>query len=75
MTIIRGVIDLIFEEPAGWVIVDYKTDDISEGDLPSAIQYYEGQIQKYAEQWQSTTGFKTSELGLYFTRLDRYVTL
>src|SRR5262249_24928259 len=25
-TILRGTIDLVFEEPAGWVIVDYKTD-------------------------------------------------
>jgi ATP-dependent helicase/nuclease subunit A len=73
--IIRGVIDLIFEEPDGWVIVDYKTDDIAEADLPSAIRYYKGQIQEYAEQWHATTGFKTSELGLYFTRLNRYVKL
>ncbi len=27
--LIRGVIDLIFEEADGWVIVDYKTDDIT----------------------------------------------
>ena len=73
LTIIRGVIDIIFEEPTGWVIVDYKTDDISEGELPSAIDYYRGQIEKYADQWRDTTGFQTSELGLYFTRIDRYV--
>ena len=73
LTIIRGVIDLIFEEPTGWVIVDYKTDDISEGELPSAVDYYRGQIEKYADQWRDTTGFHTSELGLYFTRIDRYV--
>ena len=75
MTIIRGVIDLIFEEPQGWVIVDYKTDDITEADVPSAIKYYKGQIENYADQWLQTTGFQTAELGLYFTRLDRYVKL
>ena len=25
-TLLRGVIDLVFLEPHGWVIVDYKTD-------------------------------------------------
>ena len=41
----------------------------------SAINYYRGQIQKYADQWHATTGFRTVELGLYFTRLDRYMKL
>ncbi len=67
------MIDLIFEEPTCWVIVDCKTDDISEGELPSAVDYYRGQIEKYPDQWRDTTGFHTSELGLYFIRIDRYV--
>ena len=72
LTIIRYVIDLIFEEPAGWVIVDHKTDDITENDVPSAVSFYKGQIQKYADQWHEITGFHIAELGLYFTRLDPY---
>ena len=45
LTIIRGLIDLIFEEPDGWVIVDYKTDDLASSDTPSAIHYYQPQLQ------------------------------
>ena len=32
-TVTRGVIDLLFEESDGWVVVDYKTDDITEADI------------------------------------------
>ena len=35
--IIRGVIDLIFEEPDGWVIVDYKSDNINIDDIDSSV--------------------------------------
>ena len=78
LTIIRGVIDLIFEEPttatspAGWVIVDYKTDDITASDIPSAIEYYRGQLTRYAEYWSQLTNHHVTEFGLYFTRLNHY---
>ena len=66
------MIDLIFEEPEGWVIVDYKTDDITDADLPSAVDYYRRQLTHYAECWQAVTGYRVSELGLYFTRVNSY---
>jgi ATP-dependent helicase/nuclease subunit A len=78
-TIIRGVIDLIFEEtatdssPSGWVIVDYKTDDIQTTDIPAAINYYRNQLTQYAQSWCNITGNVVKELGLYFTRIDRYI--
>ncbi len=71
--IVRGVIDLIFEEPAGWIIVDYKTDDITDADVAGAVEYYRGQLEHYARHWVNITGHATAELGLYFTRIDRYV--
>ena len=71
--ITRGVIDLIFEEPTGWVIVDYKTDDISQTEVPSACGYYKPQLDDYAKHWQELTGHCMVECGLYFTRLNSYV--
>ncbi len=77
-TILRGVIDLIFEEaetvsePAGWVIVDYKTDDITVSDLAQAVNYYKSQLHEYALRWSDTTGLRTKEVGLFFTRLNLY---
>ncbi|MEM7479113.1 MAG: UvrD-helicase domain-containing protein, partial [Planctomycetota bacterium] len=46
-TAVRGVIDLVFQEDQGWVIVDYKTDDVSVAQIPEAVNYYRGQLQQY----------------------------
>ena len=79
ISIIRGVIDLIFEErmsaadPSGWVIVDYKTDDITSAHVGEAVTYYRNQLAEYARHWKAMTGFPVSEIGIYFTRIDRYV--
>ena len=70
--IIRGVIDLIFEEPDGWVIVDYKSDNINIDDIDSLCAYYQPQLAEYALHWQALTGFKVKEQGLYVTRLKSY---
>lgn len=74
-TIVRGVIDLVFEEPQGWVIVDYKTDDITQNELESARDYYQKQLEVYSRHWQQITGFRVHELGLYFTRINAYVAI
>ena len=60
------------EESDGWVIVDYKTDDISETDLENATNFYSPQLKTYGEFWQNITSSPVAELGLYFTKLDRY---
>lgn len=73
--LIRGVIDLIFEEPDGWVIVDYKTDDITETELPAAIEQYRGQLAEYARIWTATTSHTVKSTGLYFTRLNKNVSV
>ena len=71
--ITRGVIDLLFEEADGWVVVDYKTDDITDADVESAVHYYRPQLNHYAQHWHDSTGYKVAELGLYFTRINLYV--
>jgi ATP-dependent helicase/nuclease subunit A len=73
--ITRGVIDLLFEEFDGWVIVDYKSDDLSSSDIESAVNHYRHQLIGYAAHWQKLTAAVVKEAGLYFTKLDRYVTV
>lgn len=70
--IVRGVIDLIFEEPDGWVIVDYKSDGINIEDIDSLCDYYRPQLTQYAHHWQTLTGFHVKEQGLYVTHLKSY---
>lgn len=72
-TLVRGVIDLMFEEPDGWVMADYKSDDVDSSQLVEATNYYRPQLDAYAAAWDQATGLPLKERGLYFTRIDRYV--
>jgi ATP-dependent helicase/nuclease subunit A len=74
-TIVRGVIDLAFFEPPGWVIVDYKTDRIAATQVTAAAEHYRAQVETYADAWQEMLGQSVHERGLYFTHLDTYVRL
>lgn len=68
----RGAIDLAFFEGGGWVIVDYKTDRVTESSVGDKVEYYRPQVQGYAEAWASVVNEPVIESGLYFTSLDRY---
>ena len=72
-TLVRGVIDLAFREAAGWVIVDYKTDDTSRRKVETLVEQYTPQVQVYRRVWQESVGQTVAEAGLYFTQVDRYV--
>lgn len=70
--IVRGVIDLIFEEEDGWVIVDYKTDDVDKFQVDSAVNFYRNQVSKYAAFWEDFVRCPPIECGLFFTRISEY---
>lgn len=72
---LRGVIDFLFEEEDGWVIVDFKTDHVEQGVLQSFVNFYRPQVLVYAAEWENTYGFKVKEAGLYFAGIGRYVVL
>ncbi|SDT08846.1 ATP-dependent helicase/nuclease subunit A [Paenibacillaceae bacterium GAS479] len=67
--LVRGVIDFLFEEEDGWVIVDFKTDHVTDVKLPSFVDFYQPQVQSYAAEWERTFGLKVKEAGLYFVQL------
>ncbi len=73
-TIIRGAIDLVFAEPGGWVLVDFKTDTVgATGEVDALTTRYAPQLWLYARAWELCTREKVSEAGLYFVRVDRFV--
>ena len=74
-TMLRGVIDLVFLDSQGWVVVDYKTDARPESELPKLVEHYRGQVETYATFWQETTREPVTEMGLYFTHTGVYVKL
>ncbi|MBN1299029.1 MAG: UvrD-helicase domain-containing protein [Actinobacteria bacterium] len=61
--IMHGIIDLVFKENGGWVIVDYKTDDFEKD--PARKLAYIKQLQIYKEYWEKITGEKVSETVLH----------
>jgi ATP-dependent helicase/nuclease subunit A len=70
--LLRGVIDLAFREGDGWVIVDYKTDQLKEQSLANMIEHYRPQVQSYADAWAAIVNEPVHEIGLFFTRANRY---
>jgi len=73
-TVVNGIIDLVFEEDGSWVIADYKTDAIgSPRKLQELTAYYAPQVSLYRQFWESLTGQKVKEAGLYFTSVGEWV--
>ena len=65
--IVDGRIDLIFREPDGWVIVDYKSDAAGERIPADLMRRYRGQLALYASAWERLTGESVKERALLFT--------
>ena len=72
-TLLRGVIDLVFLEGPGWVVVDYKTDRVLPAAVPNLTEHYSPQLRTYAKVWQALTGRKVHEAALFFTHPNLYV--
>src|SRR5262249_23346849 len=66
---VRGVIDLAFREPCGWIIVDYKTHPWS---MERLVEEYGEQVRLYAAIWEKLVQEPVQEAGLYSTHLDQY---
>jgi ATP-dependent helicase/nuclease subunit A len=73
--LVRGVADFAFEEEDGWVIVDFKTDQLDESKLQRFVRYYAPQVKTYANAWSDAFGYPVKEAGLYFVGLRRFVSL
>jgi ATP-dependent helicase/nuclease subunit A len=70
--LLRGSVDLAFDEGDGWVLVDYKTDSTEDGRLQGLVDHYAPQLKLYAEAWQQASGEKVKEIGLNFTGSGLY---
>ncbi len=72
-TVLQGAIDLLFEEEAGWTLVDYKSDHIS-GNRDALATWYEPQIRVYRRYWEELTG-RSTRAGLFFIETGEEVWL
>ena len=65
---LHGFIDLLFEEPDGLVVVDYKTDSVRAKETAEAVQRYRLQGGAYAHAIQQLTGKPVKEAIFLYLR-------
>jgi ATP-dependent exoDNAse (exonuclease V) beta subunit len=64
--VLEGYVDLIYRESDGTlVIVDYKTDAVPAGAIPSRVAYYKPQMDAYRECLTASTGAAVSTTLLF----------
>ena len=66
--VLRGQIDLWFEEGGELVLVDYKTDDIKSRETAARAEFYAPQLRLYALALERITGRFPAKAFLYFLR-------
>jgi ATP-dependent helicase/nuclease subunit A len=66
--VVRGQIDLWFEEDGGLVIVDYKTDAVNGQEAHQRAQDYAQQVRLYAMALERMTGKVPKEAWLHFLK-------
>jgi ATP-dependent helicase/nuclease subunit A len=70
MTLVDGVMDLVFWEGGRPVVVDYKTDHVAPGQCAERARVYAEQGALYGEAVEAVLG-AAPEVLLYFVRADR----
>ena len=73
--IVQGVIDLCFIEDGHWVIVDYKTDRVSQKDAAKAAEKYAVQLELYAKALARITHIDVKEKVIYYLSVGEAVTI
>ncbi len=69
--LVQGIIDLYFIEKDKWVLIDFKTDFVTELSIHSVADNYRMQIEIYKKAIESLTGIAVGESYLYFIGIDR----
>lgn len=73
-TVIRGVIDLVYQTPDGWHMVDYKSDAVkTDGEVDGLVAQVSDQIETYTRYWERFAGETVVKKGLWLTELKRFV--
>jgi len=71
--LVEGVVDLVFEEDAALVVVDYKSDAVDAGSALAQAAHHAPQLQLYGRGLAQALGRPVRERLLLFTALGRVV--
>ena len=73
--LIRGIIDCLFYEVDGIVIVDYKTDYVDQANFDDKVNAYRPQLNLYAEAVEKILKVPVKEKHLYFLGIGEEIRL
>ena len=70
--VVEGIIDLLYEDSDGdLVVIDYKSDDVSESGVAALLGRYQWQGAAYAAALESATDKTVKEVQFLFVRLEQ----
>jgi ATP-dependent exoDNAse (exonuclease V) beta subunit len=72
-TLLKGAMDLVFEEDGVWHIVDWKSDAVGDG-LAALVAHYEPQVTHYRRAWEALAR-RPAKAGLFFMDTGQVVWL
>ena len=73
--LMQGVVDCYFDTPGGWVVVDFKSDRVTEGTVAERAESYRPQLEAYAAALSTLLERPVSRKVLWFFALGRAVEL
>ena len=71
--LLQGVVDCALVEEDGIILIDFKTDHVTEETVDSVASSYGQQVQTYADALHRIYEQDVKEAYLYFFRLNRFV--
>jgi ATP-dependent helicase/nuclease subunit A len=74
-TIFEGVMDVVFKEEDGLVVLDFKTDLVKKDELNSKVEHYKPQVRVYLDAIKTIFGKPPKEVILFFLYLMKPVSL
>ncbi len=71
--LMQGVVDCAIVEDDGIIVIDFKTDYVTEETLPAVAQRYTAQVSTYAEALERIYKKPVKSAVLYFFAMNRFV--
>ena len=71
--LLQGVVDCALVEDDGILLLDFKTDKVTEQTLDAASESYRAQVCAYADALEEIFERQVSDAYLYFFRIGRFV--
>lgn len=71
LVLIQGIIDVWLEEEGEMVLIDYKTDHVSDGEI--LVKRYKVQLDYYQRALEQMTGKRVKERIIYSLALQKEI--